>query len=88
MRFKTTFSKLVLAGFAFAMIPAVAQAGELQTPLVAENCNFEEPEQRNYDMQFVSVRRALKVDVGEQFEVKAYFQNTGNVPLFSSASTC
>lgn len=53
-----------------------------------EVCKFTEPTERVYDVNVVTVRKKLKVDKGENFEVKVYVKNNSNVPLFSDESPC
>lgn len=51
-------------------------------------CRFIEPAERVYDTELVTVRKKLKVEKGEKFEVKVYVKNSSNVPLFSDESPC
>ncbi|MBD3328332.1 L,D-transpeptidase family protein [Candidatus Peregrinibacteria bacterium] len=53
-----------------------------------ENCDFQKPEQFNFDAKFLATRKNGKVEPGEVFETKIYIKNTGNTPWFSEDSAC
>lgn len=53
-----------------------------------EDCYFELPENKTYDAQLIAVKRELKVDPGQTFQVKVFLKNTGSMPWFSNKSMC
>lgn len=90
MQLKSLFSKLLLSSLVFtSIIPntfALAPVEDNEKP--NRDCIFEEPEERVYDLDLISVRSKRQLDAGEEFEVKAFFHNSGNVPLRSEDSPC
>lgn len=68
--------------------PAVFAEGTDRSIRSIELCKFEEPTERSYDLDLITVRSPLKVENGENTEVKVYFKNDSNVPMFSSDSPC
>lgn len=58
---------------------------------VEESCDYDtsaEGFQPEYKAQIVTVRQQFRHDLGEQFRVKVYVKNAGNVPWFSPDSKC
>ncbi|MBI4235644.1 L,D-transpeptidase [Candidatus Peregrinibacteria bacterium] len=53
-----------------------------------EICGFEAPEESKYDASVVEVRRVLRVEPGEEFRVKVFLKNKGNMPWFKKGSSC
>lgn len=53
-----------------------------------EVCAFEFPEQTIYDAEVVTIRKKLKVEIGEEFRVKVFLKNKGNMPWFAKRSVC
>ncbi len=51
-------------------------------------CNFVVPEEQVFDAHLITVRRQLRVETGEVFQVKVFMKNTGNMPWFSNESGC
>lgn len=51
-------------------------------------CDYIIPEKESLSAQVVEVRNKLRVDTGEEFRVKVFVKNTGNVPWFSTDSGC
>lgn len=51
-------------------------------------CGFDVPEEKTYKSQVVAVRRQLRVEPGEEYRVKVFIKNTGNMPWFSNESVC
>jgi len=45
-------------------------------------------EAAKYDAQIITVRKKFKFNLNEEFKVKVYVKNTGNVPWFSPDSKC
>lgn len=45
-------------------------------------------ESAKYDAEIITVRKKFKFDLKEEFKVKVYVKNTGNVPWFSPDSKC
>lgn len=61
-----------------------AEVSDTATELVPDvSCAIDFPLDRIYDSELVSVRRKLKVAQGEEFEVKVFIKNTGNMPWFN-----
>lgn len=74
-----------LAPSAFAVAPTTSTA---DVPATTEYCDVTVPERAVYDGEVVTVRRKLKVAQEEEFRVKVFVKNTGNMPWFSKESTC
>lgn len=53
-----------------------------------QDCFYAIPKEVKNDAQVVVVRNKLKIDAGDKFTVKIFVKNAGNVPWFSSESTC
>ncbi|MBP7670998.1 L,D-transpeptidase [Candidatus Gracilibacteria bacterium] len=77
-------ASLVATNFVAAEEPVANSQASSQTSV----CKFVEPTERVYDVNLVTVRKKLKVEKGEKFEVKVYVKNASNVPLFSDESPC
>lgn len=52
------------------------------------NCSFDLPKKEKYEASVISVRRQLKVEPGEQFRVKVFLRNKGNMYWVSDKSPC
>ena len=55
---------------------------------VVSVCDFDIDEEKNFGAEFITVRRKLRVETGEEFKVKVFFKNTGNTPWFKSDGEC
>lgn len=86
---KKSFNYLV---FTLVIASIVTPSAFAATPEVIERptevCNFTTPEVTTYDGEVITVRRKLQVDQGEEFRVKVFVKNTGNMPWFSKQSIC
>lgn len=51
-------------------------------------CGFFLPEEKTYGAKLVTVRKQLRVEPGEKFQVKVFMKNTGSMPWFSNKSDC
>lgn len=59
--------------------------------VIEESCDYDtsaEGFQPEYKAQVITVRQQFRHDLGEQFRVKVYVKNAGNVPWFSPDSKC
>ncbi len=86
MRFRTALPYILLSILLLISLNTVSFAEE--AAVAPEDCSYEEPDVEKYEAEFVSVRRPLRVDTNDEFKVKAFIKNTGNVPWFSSKSSC
>lgn len=90
MLFLLRFScvSLVAAAFLFSF----SSVSFANTDLTENNkkvaCGYNVPENPHYDAHFLTVRRQLRVEPGEVFQVKVFMKNTGNMPWFSGDSGC
>lgn len=67
-------------------IPVSRPSTTTQAPTVS--CLYDVPEAPTYTADVVSVRHKFKVGTNEEFRVKVFLKNTGNVPWFSNKSGC
>lgn len=65
---------------------SIESAGE--NLAVSAECHYFEPEEIDYSAELVAVRRKFRVEEDENFRVKFFVKNTGNVPWFSENSNC
>lgn len=87
----TTTMSVIYACTSFAAEPKPTEDLEdvktvVQAP--SEDCGFSVPDEISYGAQVISIRRKLKVDPEENFRVKVFMKNTGNMPWFSTKSAC
>lgn len=95
------FSTLLIAGiFAATVLSSSAFAAEqpvrieeVVDPTVRivneeDVCGFTAPENKTYGAQMISVRKKMRVEIGEKFRVKIFMKNTGTMPWFSNNSKC
>ncbi len=82
MRFRAALTYISLTMLLLFSLSAVSFAE------ASEDCGYEKPDNENYSAEFVSVRRPLRVDTNDEFKVKVFVKNTGNVPWFSKESSC
>lgn len=88
MSARKLFSSLLFGLMTGVMLsPGAAFAGELITA-PKEVCAFEFPESSVYNAELVTVRKKMKVETGEEFRVKVFMKNTGNMPWFAKNSAC
>jgi len=68
----------------------VSEVKNTKNVVSEEDCVFELPEgeKEKYDSQFITVRNRSHVEQGNKFRIKVFVRNTGNMPWFSSKSTC
>jgi lipoprotein-anchoring transpeptidase ErfK/SrfK len=79
-----------LAFFALSMGVALADDSEasFDENSIEDVCGFEVPDDKVYDAEVVAIRRKLRVETDEDFRVKVFIKNTGNMPWFSEDSKC
>lgn len=59
-----------------------------RTPQEVNVCAFEKQEDPIYNAQLLTVRKYLRVEKEEVFNVRVFIKNTGNMPWFSGESHC
>lgn len=82
---------LVVSVICAAVAYAEAKINRVTTPKELkpiEDCYFSLPDDKIYDAQLIAVKRELKVDAGQTFQVKVFLKNTGSMPWFSNKSMC
>ena len=88
MSAKKLFSFLLFGFGASLLLAQGAFAQSTDLTKVSEVCSFEAPEEASYDAELVTVRKKMKVETGEEFQVKVFMRNNGNIPWFAKTSSC
>ena len=81
------FLMTALAVGMFSTVGMTASA-DFEDVTDSTSCGFEMPEEEVYDASVVTVRRQLRVEEGDEFKVKVYIKNSGNMPWFRADSKC